>query len=146
MRAYKVLIDGRSGFTGYRWPLPTAGAPGDWVTATGPLELCGNGVHACTVGQLAQWIGEELWTIELGGEILEAEAALVAARGRLLGPVAAWDQAAGRHLGRRVLGARTNRSKPRRRARRSWRRSTGSRRPAAPAPPATGQRSSRASV
>jgi hypothetical protein len=33
-------------------------------------------------------------TIELGGEILEAEASLVAARGRLLGPVAAWDQAA----------------------------------------------------
>ena len=94
MRAYKVLIDGRSGFTGYRWPLPTGGAPGEWVTATGPLELCGNGVHACTVGQLAQWIGEELWTIELGGEILAAEAALVAARGRLLGPVAAWDRAA----------------------------------------------------
>jgi len=94
VRAYKVLNNGRSGFTGYRWPLPTGDAPGEWVTATGPLELCGNGVHACTVGQLAQWIGEELWTIELGGPILEAEAALVAARGRLLGRVAAWDQAA----------------------------------------------------
>ena len=94
MRAYKVLSDGRSGFTGYRWPLPTGDEPGKWVSATGPLELCVNGVHACTVGQLAQWIGDELWTIELGGAIVEAGAALVAARGRLLGRVVAWDEAA----------------------------------------------------
>ena len=106
VRAYKVLIDGRSGFTGWRWPLPTGDEPGEWVSATGPLELCVNGVHACTVEQLAQWIGEELWTIELGGEILEAEAALVAARGRLLGRVAAWDQAAREEVRTSVRPAR----------------------------------------
>lgn len=93
MRAYKVLIDGRSGFTGYRWPQPAGDEPGEWVSATGPLELCVNGVHACTVGQLAQWIGEELWTVELGGQILETEPAIVASQGRLLGRVAAWDEA-----------------------------------------------------
>ena len=96
MRAFKVLIDGRSPFTGRRWPLPQGEEPGQWVhaSASGPLAVCVNGVHACTIGQLAQWIGEELWTIELAGEILETDEALVAARGRLLGPVAGWDQAA----------------------------------------------------
>ena len=96
MRAFKVLIDGRSGYTGWRWPLPDGETPGEWVhaTASEPLELCVNGVHACTVGQLAQWLGEELWRIELGGEILETDAALVAARGRLLGQVPGWDQTA----------------------------------------------------
>ena len=99
MRAYKVLTDGRSRFTGWRWPLPSGDEPGEWVSATGPLELSVNGVHACTVEQLAQWIGKELWTIELEGEIVEAEAALVAARGRLLERVPAWDEAARKKFG-----------------------------------------------
>ena len=90
MRAYKVLIDGRSGFTGSRWPLPDGGGPGEWVVASGRLELCVNGIHACTVDQLPQWLGEELWTIELGGEIVRADPALVASKGRLLGRVEAW--------------------------------------------------------
>ncbi|MGZ4184812.1 MAG: hypothetical protein ACXVFQ_10070 [Solirubrobacteraceae bacterium] len=90
MRAYKVLIDGRSGFTGWRWPLPDDGAPGDWVVASGTPELCVNGIHACTVHQLPQWLGEELWTIELAGEIVRTDAALVASKGRLLARVEAW--------------------------------------------------------
>lgn len=55
-----------------------------------PLGLCVNGVHACTLAQLPQWLGDELWEIELGGEILDTDAALVAERGRLLAPVAGW--------------------------------------------------------
>jgi hypothetical protein len=90
VRAYKVLIDGRSGFTGWRWPLPDDGGPGEWVVASGSPELCFNGIHACTVDQLPQWLGEELWTIELGGEVVRTAAALVASKGRLLGRVEAW--------------------------------------------------------
>jgi len=93
MLAYKVLIEGRSPFTGLRWPVPSGGRPGEWVHATGPLGLCLNGVHACTVQQLPQWLGSDLWAIELAGEVLETDAALVAARGRLLGPVPRWDSA-----------------------------------------------------
>jgi hypothetical protein len=91
MLAYKVLSDGRSRFTGCRWPLPDGDRPGAWVQASGPLELAANGVHACTVAQLPQWLGGEMWTIELGGEIVETEPALLAARGRLLARVAEWD-------------------------------------------------------
>jgi hypothetical protein len=94
VRAYKVLIDGRSRFTGWRWPLPDHGAPGEWVVASGTPELCVNGIHACTVDQLPQWLGEELWTIELAGEIVPTDAALVASKGRLLARVEAWSAAA----------------------------------------------------
>jgi hypothetical protein len=94
VRAYKVLIDGRSGFTGWRWPLPDDGVPGEWVLASGAPELCVSGIHACTVHQLPQWLGEQLWTIELAGEIVQTDAALVAAKGRLLARVEAWSATA----------------------------------------------------
>jgi hypothetical protein len=50
-----------------------------------------NGVHACTTDQLPQWLGPEIWEIELDGEILRTEPALVASCGRLRRPVEAWD-------------------------------------------------------
>jgi hypothetical protein len=94
LRAYKTLSDGRSAFTGWRWPLPDGDGPGAWVSATGPLGLCENGIHASTVDQLPQWLGNEIWEAELDGEILRAEPALVAARARLVGHVDAWDEQA----------------------------------------------------
>jgi hypothetical protein len=92
MLAYKVLHDGRSAFTGWEWPLPDRDSPGEWVQADGPVALCENGVHACTASQLPPWIGDELWAVELNGEILQTPLVLVASRARLLAPVHAWDQ------------------------------------------------------
>ena len=94
LRAYKVLSSGKSGFTGSRWPLPEAGEPGPWISVSGPLGLCVNGIHASTVEQLPQWLGDEIWEAELGGEVLKTEPALVAARARLVGQVSEWDEAA----------------------------------------------------
>lgn len=94
MRAYKVLSDGRSEFTGVPWPLPAGGQPGEWVLANGALGLCTNGIHASTVDQLPQWLGDEIWEAELDGEVLEAEPALVASRARLVRRVDAWDEEA----------------------------------------------------
>jgi hypothetical protein len=90
-RAYKVLTDGRSSFTGLRWPLPERDGPGEWVVVDGPLGLCINGIHASTVEQLPQWLGGELWEAELDGEVLWTEPALVAARARLIRRVDEWD-------------------------------------------------------
>jgi hypothetical protein len=92
MRAYKVLNQGRSDFTGFRWPLPEGGQPGAWVSAEGELALCHNGIHAATIEQLPHWIGMELWEIELAGEIRHEEAALLAACARLTAKVQAWDE------------------------------------------------------
>lgn len=93
MRAYKVLRDGRSEFTGWRWPLPDAQRPGEWVHAHGPIALCSNGIHAADLEQLPHWLGTEIWEIELGGEVVREEAALVASQARLLRRIHAWDEA-----------------------------------------------------
>lgn len=92
MRAYKVLNNGRSEFSGWHWPLPEHGQPGEWVAAEGELRLCHNGIHASTVQQLPHWIGMELWDIELAGEIRHEEAAVLASRARLVAKVEAWDE------------------------------------------------------
>lgn len=94
LRAYKVLNRGRSEFTGCQWPLPTEAGPGDWLTAEGPLELCVNGIHASTLDQLPQWLGRELWELEVGGQVVETEPALVARRARLIRRVDEWDEPA----------------------------------------------------
>src|ERR1700761_4910024 len=93
MLAYKVLRDGRSEFTGWRWPLPEPGQPGEWVHAAGPIALCVNGIHAASTEQLPHWLGTEIWEIELGGDVVRDEAALVASRARLVSRVDAWDEA-----------------------------------------------------
>ena len=89
MIAFKWLSRGAiAPFTGFRWP-------GDrsWVSVPqGTPE--GSGVHACRIGQLAWWIGEELWRVELDGPILERETQIEASRARLLDQVTLWDPAA----------------------------------------------------
>jgi hypothetical protein len=92
--AYKVLADGRSAFSGTTWPLPAGGRPGGWVSASGSVQPYVSGVHACSVSQLPQWLGDQLYRIELDGEVMRTEAALVALRGRLLAPVRNWDESA----------------------------------------------------
>jgi hypothetical protein len=64
------------------------------VQTHGPIALCTNGIHACTAAQLPPWLGAELWMVELDGEIVAADAAVVASRARLLAPVRRWDNAA----------------------------------------------------
>jgi hypothetical protein len=85
MRAYKFLSrDGTALLTGFRWPA------GEWVEAEGPLGYCHNGIHACRLGDLAHWLGPELWLMELAGETMVAADSLVARRGRLLERFESW--------------------------------------------------------
>jgi hypothetical protein len=67
--------------------------------ADGELDACRAGVHACRPEQLAYWLMPELWEVELDGELLETPLKVVAARGRLVRPIDAWDDEARRDLG-----------------------------------------------
>lgn len=84
MNAYKFLGRGRvAPFTGFRWPV------GEWVDG-GRVEPCRSGIHACRVRDLPVWIGDELWEVELDGEIVERERQVIAQRGRLVRQVDEW--------------------------------------------------------
>ncbi|MGH2947369.1 MAG: hypothetical protein ACRDPC_14145 [Solirubrobacteraceae bacterium] len=102
MIAYKFLRSGAVGpFSGRVWPVPPRGdGPAEWVEIEGPLELCVSGVHACTRQSLSGWLDEELWAVELAGELDEAEGMLLARRGRLVSRVEEWPDDAAAHFAR----------------------------------------------
>src|SRR5947209_16960027 len=86
MIALKFLGAGRTGvFSGFAWP-----APGTWVRTSEPADACRRGIHACSVEDLPWWIAEELWRIELGGEVQAERHKLVAGAGRLVDRVEGW--------------------------------------------------------
>ena len=90
MIAYKFLCTGSIGrFSGTPWP-----AAGQWLETDGPLDACVSGAHATSLDALACWLEDELWTLELDGEILDLGTVLVARRGRLVARVEAWPQVA----------------------------------------------------
>jgi hypothetical protein len=87
VRAYKCLRPGRVGpFSGYSWPL------GEWVEGEGAM-LCTQGVHACRTTDLPFWLTQELWEIELDGQVRQERRKLVADRGRLVQRVEGWNGA-----------------------------------------------------
>jgi hypothetical protein len=84
--AYKFLRAGRIGpFSGTEWP-----ERGE-VEASGPLEACRNGVHACRSDDLPYWLDDELWEVALLGEVVEDRLKLVARGGRLVRRIDTWD-------------------------------------------------------
>jgi hypothetical protein len=90
--AYKFLCAGGVGpFSRYAWPLPRDGRPGAWVIAAADAVPCRTAVHACRVGDLPWWLQDELWEVELDGEVSAGRHKVMAPRGRLLGRVAGWD-------------------------------------------------------
>lgn len=88
MIALKFLRRGRRAlFSETRWPDV---GEGFLEAAPGPLVACQNGLHACAVEDLAFWISDELWQVELDGECLRVPDAWLARRARLVRPIERW--------------------------------------------------------
>jgi hypothetical protein len=97
---FKFLARGaRGSISAFDWPVPAQGAPGAWVEAAAPLVLCERGIHACRGRELAHWLDDELWVIELAGELQEGVHGVVAARGRLVRKVEEWSSDAPARFG-----------------------------------------------
>ncbi|MGH9035676.1 MAG: hypothetical protein ACRD0O_07910, partial [Acidimicrobiia bacterium] len=89
-RAYKFTRAGGVGlFSRFAWPRPVGDRPGEWVDA-GVAVPCRAGIHACRPGELPYWVSDELWVIELDGDVVESGGKLVSRRGRLLQLVEVW--------------------------------------------------------
>jgi hypothetical protein len=96
MRARKFLAaGGRGPFSGVTWPPCADGSPGEWIDVDGVLAPCARGIHVCRDIDLAYWIHDELWDVEVEGPAVEGVDCLVVARARLLRRIDAWTE--GRH-------------------------------------------------
>lgn len=92
MKAYKFLTeDGVGVFSRFRWPLPNGG-PGEWVEAE--VDPCRRGVHACRPTDLPYWLAPTLYEIELEGDVVVHTLKVIAARGRLVRRIEAWNEQA----------------------------------------------------
>jgi hypothetical protein len=86
MIAYKFLrSEGVGPFSGFRWP-----TTGVWVRADGEMAACGRGIHACRTTDLPWWLADDLWEIELDGQVQFHEHKVLAPAGRLLSQVEGW--------------------------------------------------------
>ena len=98
VKAYKFLDeDGRSVYSGAQWPLSPSGKPGGWLESE-TVRPCYSGIHACRPSDIAYWLTDELWEVELDGEIVESRHKVVGTRGRILRRVAEYPVAV-RELG-----------------------------------------------
>jgi hypothetical protein len=71
--------------SGVRWPLPESPGPGAWLETEADSPLRGY-----PADQLVWWLDQELWEVELAGDVHETDRSVLGARGRLLAPVDAW--------------------------------------------------------
>lgn len=84
---FKFLAAGAIGpLSRVAWP-----APGQWLVTDGPLQAGRRGAHVCRAEDLAHWLHDELWKIEVAGEHLAAPDCVVVERARLIERVAGWD-------------------------------------------------------
>jgi hypothetical protein len=78
MLAWKFLCAGRvAPFSGVRWPEPGHG-------------FVEGAVHACAAEDLPYWMDDELWLVELEGEVARARHQWVGQRGRLVARIEGW--------------------------------------------------------
>jgi hypothetical protein len=73
-----------SPFSGYAWP-----GPDQWQQ-TRSAQPCVEGFHACRLADLPYWLMEELWEVELSGQVVASEFKVVASRARLVRQVTQW--------------------------------------------------------
>jgi hypothetical protein len=92
--AYKFLrADRQSPLVGARWPEPGRG----WMSGTSASserDDRGWGVYAFHQADLAYWMGETLWIVQLDGKIERVETAVCAERASLVREVPGWPDAA----------------------------------------------------
>jgi hypothetical protein len=72
---------------GFAWPKPRDHERAIWVEAErAPTDA----LRGYPIVNLPYWLDDELWSIELAGDIAERDHVLLARRARLLAPIEAW--------------------------------------------------------
>jgi hypothetical protein len=100
MKYYKVLDKHGCSCHGgeAEWSLPTRNAdgtwtPGEWMPEIeGELKPCRNGYHVVTLEQLPNWLGERIFEVEVGDEIVHADDKSVVRTCRLTRECTGWNE------------------------------------------------------
>jgi hypothetical protein len=100
MKYYKVLD--KNGYSCHggeaEWSLPTRNAdgtwtPGEWMPEVeGELKPCRNGYHVVTLEQLLDWLGERIFEVEVGDEIVHEDNKSVTRTCRLTRECTGWNE------------------------------------------------------
>lgn len=94
MRAYAFLDPAATDYvSGVRWPVPDDRGPGAWLEAGADSRLRGY-----PADQLLWWLDQQLWEVELAGDVQKTDRSVLGARGRLLAPVDTWTPEVAREL------------------------------------------------
>jgi hypothetical protein len=90
MPHYAFLAEGAfATLSEFSWPTPDGYRAGPWVEAG--VEAPRAAIRACTVDDLPWWLDDELWELELDGDVEVQGRCVLARRGRLVRRIEAWD-------------------------------------------------------
>lgn len=86
MVVYKALRDGISPVQHFTWPLPEGDKPGDWVEIlpTEKPKLCAKGLHGYLTRKRAENEGNQVFEMEIEGDIEKDNDKATGRRGRLV--------------------------------------------------------------
>lgn len=89
MHAYVFLTRGATEpLSGFVWPTPADGEPGEWVPAsTAPTDA----LRGYPAPDLPYWLDDELWRVELAGSLRQRSHLLLPERARLVEQISTWD-------------------------------------------------------
>jgi hypothetical protein len=101
MRAYKFTSEGGTAYNGFKWPLPTADGPGEWVEVgkrackllTGDDLCSGRALHATDSAHLLAWLDAEMYEVEIDeSRGVTAADKIGFRRGRLVRRIETWNE------------------------------------------------------
>jgi len=92
MTYYKVLgIGGTAHYGGTgEWHLPQGKRPGKWMPRIDNPQPCERGYHVCRRGQLVDWLGPEIYEVEVRGARINEHDKTVAEQARLIRRLDNW--------------------------------------------------------
>lgn len=92
MLFFKFLTkDNHGSLSGFKWPVPVGGFPGEWVEVEGELVMCNNGIHVCEWKDVFAWLDARMYLVEVGGECVSCDNKLAFRRARLVHRVESWN-------------------------------------------------------
>lgn len=81
-----LTCEGKGPYSDFVWPM------GEWVEVEGPLSMCRNGIHVCSLDGALDWLEARCHPVEIRGEQLHGYNKLCVRAARLGPPLPTWNE------------------------------------------------------